>query len=200
MCICRLFSEATECCPTKTPIRGRNHSQQDLETGRIGGRSRVGTDGSACRRRAALIPDTRSRNPPKPDQVNTPISKSLATPETVTIVDPRHPLHDQTFPLLHVKDHRNLIPSCLIQVLEGVDRLVPVSSLQNLIQTFACIQEQVESECGDENTKDPEPNTASDQSQAGMANTGGSAAENSLSDRCSNLQQPDPGQNPGGIR
>lgn len=104
-------------------------------------------------------------------------------------------------------------------MLEGVDRLVPVaatdlatapvvvyslpldvSSLQNLIQTFARIQEQVESECGDENTKDPEPNTASDQSQAGMANTGSSAAENSLSDRCSNLQQPDPGQNPGGIR
>jgi hypothetical protein len=155
----------------------------------------------------------------KPDHVNTPISKSLATPEAVTIVDPRHPLYDQTFPLLHVKNHRNLIPSCLIQVFEGVDRLVPVavtdlattpvivyslpldvSSLQNLIQTFARIQEQVESECGDENTKDPESNTASDQSQAGMANTGGSATGNGLSDRCSNLQQPDRGQNPGGIR
>ena len=102
---------------------------------------------------------------------------------------------------------------------EGVDRLVPVavtnlatapvivysspldvSSLQNLIQTFACIQEQVESECGDEYTKDPEPNTASDQSQSGVANTGGSAAKSSLSDRCSSLQQPDRGQNPGGIR
>jgi hypothetical protein len=104
-------------------------------------------------------------------------------------------------------------------VLEGVDRLVPVavtnlatvpvivyslpldvSSLQNLIQTFARIQEQVESECGDENTKDPKPNTVSDQAQACMANIGGSAAGNGLSDRCSNLQQPDRGQNPGGIR
>jgi hypothetical protein len=63
-----------------------------------------------------------------------------------------------------------------------------VSSLQNLIQTFARIQEQVESECGDESTEDPKPHAASDQSQAGMANTGGSAAGSSLSDRCSDLQ------------
>jgi hypothetical protein len=157
--------------------------------------------------------------PEKPDQVNTPIRKSLAIPETVTIVDPRHPLYDQTFPLLHIKNHRNLIPSCVIQVLEGVDRLVPVavtdlatapvivyslpldvSSLQNLIQTFARIQEQVESECDDESTEDTKPNTANGQSQAGMANTGDSTAGNGLSDRCSRLPQPDPGQRSGGTR
>ena len=63
-----------------------------------------------------------------------------------------------------------------------------VSSLQNLIQTFARIQEQVEAECGDESTEDTKPHAASDQSQAGMANTGGSAAGSSLSDRCSDLQ------------
>ena len=104
-------------------------------------------------------------------------------------------------------------------MLEGVDRLAPVavtdlstapiivhslpldvSSLQNLIQTFARIQEQVEAECGDESTEDTKPHAASDQSQAGMANTGGSAAENGLSDRCADLQQPDQGQNPGGTR
>lgn len=152
----------------------------------------------------------------KPSQVNTPIRKSLATSETVTIVDPRHPLYDQTFPLLHVKNHRDLIPSCLIRVLEGVDRLVPVavtdlaaapiivhslplgvSSLQNLIQTFARIQEQVETECGDGSAEETKPNAASDQSPTGVANTGGSAAGNGLSDRCSGLQQPDRGQTRG---
>ena len=75
-----------------------------------------------------------------------------------------------------------------------------VSSLQNLIQNFARIQEQVESECGDESTEYTKPNTASGQSQAGMANTGDSTAGNGLSDRCSCLPQPDRGQNPEGIR
>jgi hypothetical protein len=75
-----------------------------------------------------------------------------------------------------------------------------VSSLQNLIQTFAHIQEQVEAECGNESTKGSEPNAASDQSQAGMANTGGSTAGNGLSDRCSDLRQPDRGQRPEGTR
>ena len=155
----------------------------------------------------------------KPDQVNAPIEKILATPETVTIVDPRHPLYDQTFPLLQIKNHRNLIPSCLVRVLEGVDRLVPVavtdlaatpvivysspldvSSLENLVQAFARVQEQVEVECGDENTEDPKPNAPGDQSQAGVANTDRSTAGNSLSDRCSRLPQPGPDQESGGTR
>lgn len=154
----------------------------------------------------------------KPDQVNAPIEKIVATPE-VTIVDPRHPLYDQTFPLLHVKNHRNLIPSCLIRVLEGVDRLVPVavtdlaatpvivysspldvSSLENLVQAFARVEEQVEVECGDENREDPKPNAAGDQSQAGVANTGSSTAGDGLPDRRSRLSQPDPGQESGGTR
>ena len=104
-------------------------------------------------------------------------------------------------------------------MLEGVDRLVPVavtdlaatpvivysspldvSSLRNLIQTFAHIEEQVEAECGDENTEDPKPNAAGDQSQAGVANTGGSTAGHGLSDRCSDLRQPDRGQRSEGSR
>ena len=104
-------------------------------------------------------------------------------------------------------------------MLEGVDRLVPVavtdlaatpvivysspldvSSLRNLIQTFAHIEEQVEAECGDENTEDPKPNAAGDQSQAGVANTGSSTAGSGFSDRRSRLSQPDPGQESGGTR
>lgn len=104
-------------------------------------------------------------------------------------------------------------------MLEGVDRLVPVavtdlaatpvlvhsspldvSSLENLVQAFAHVQEQVEVECGDENTEDPKPNAASDQSQAGVASTGGSTAGHGLSDRCSDLRQPDRGQRSEGPR
>mgnify|MGYP006306436839 FL=1 len=104
-------------------------------------------------------------------------------------------------------------------MLEGVDRLVPVavtdlaatpvivysspldvSSLENLVQAFARVQEQVEVECGDENTEDPNPNAAGDQSQAGVANTDRSTAGNSLSDRCSRLPQPGPDQESGGTR
>jgi fructose/tagatose bisphosphate aldolase len=75
-----------------------------------------------------------------------------------------------------------------------------VSSLQNLIQTFANIQMQVEAECGNESTEDTKSNTASDQSQTDMANTGSDATENGLPDRCSHLPQPGPDQRTEEIR
>ena len=98
-------------------------------------------------------------------------------------------------------------------MLECVDRLVPVAvtdlaatpvivystpldilSLQNLIQTFVHIEEQVEVECGDEYTEDPKSNAAGDHSQAGVANTDSSPTGKGFSHRCSDLQQPDRGQ------
>ena len=153
-----------------------------------------------------------SADPPawaKPNQVNTPIRKPFAAPEEVTIVDPRHPLCDHTFPLLHIKNQRRLIPSCLVRLPEGVERLVPVaatnlatsplnvhplpldvSSLQNLIGTFARIQAQVGMECGDGNATDTQSNADGDQTQSGMANTGDDTAANSLSNRSAHLPQP----------
>jgi hypothetical protein len=92
----------------------------------------------------------------------------LAADETVTVVDPRHPLHDQSFPLLHLKNKQELIPSCLVRIAEGVERLIPVnvtnlavappvvfplpldlSSLHNLTQVFLHIQAQIGKECED---------------------------------------------------
>jgi hypothetical protein len=86
----------------------------------------------------------------------------------VTVVDPRHPLFDLTFPLLHLKNKQELIPSCLVRIAEGVERLIPVnvtnlattspvvyplpldlSSLHDLTQVFLRIQTQVGKECED---------------------------------------------------
>jgi hypothetical protein len=86
----------------------------------------------------------------------------------VTIVDPRHPLFDQTFPLLHLKNKQEMVPCCLVQLAEGVERLVPISvtslaasldvvfplpldisSLHKLTQVFVRLQAQIEEKCGD---------------------------------------------------
>jgi hypothetical protein len=86
----------------------------------------------------------------------------------VTVVDPRHPLYEQTFSLLHIKNKQELIPSCLVQIAEGVERLIPVSvtdlsasppvvfplpvdlsSLHNLTQAFLRLETQIGKECED---------------------------------------------------
>jgi hypothetical protein len=144
----------------------------------------------------------------RPNRVNTPIRRRFAAAETVTIIDPRHPLYDRTFPLLHVKNKQNLILSCLIQLPEGVERLVPVevtnlarspllvfslpldvSSLQNLVQTFARMKAQVEMECSDEtagaaagpNGDDPVPS---------VGNAGDRTTTSDLPDGGTHLSQP----------
>ncbi len=104
----------------------------------------------------------------KPNQLNASKRGTFAVPETVTVVDPRHPLYEQTFPLLHLKNKQGLVPSCLVQIAEGVERLIPVSvtdisaspplafplpvdlsSLHNLIQAFLRLDAQIGKECED---------------------------------------------------
>jgi len=87
----------------------------------------------------------------------------------VTVTDPCHPLNNQTFPLLYLTNQRELEPCCLVQIAPGVERLIPrrqtslsiltptvfsspldLSSLQNLIGTFAHILAQVEMESSDD--------------------------------------------------
>lgn len=92
-------------------------------------------------------------------------------PKTVTVIDPRHPLHGRTFPLLHITNKQELVRFCLVMLTENVQRLIPVAatdwaqsppnvfplpldipSLQSLIETFNRIAEQIEKE--DENGED----------------------------------------------
>jgi hypothetical protein len=101
----------------------------------------------------------------KPNQLNTPIDKKITQPETITVTDPRHPLFDQSFPLLQIRNKQDLVLSCHVQIVPGVNRLVPISltdlatkpidvfpsplhisSLQNLTQSYQRIVAQVATE------------------------------------------------------
>ena len=122
-------------------------------------------------------------------------------PATVTVVDPRHPLYDQTLPLIHIKNKQALVRSCLVLLRENVERLIPlavtdlamappavfpvpvdISSLQNLIQTFSRIIRQLEEE--DENGEERSGTAGGAEccSPTGMAHLDRSGAERSAAD------------------
>ena len=124
----------------------------------------------------------------------------------VTVVDPRHPLYDQTFPLIHIKNKQELVRSCLVLLTEDVERLIPlavtdlalwppdvfpvpldISSLQNLIETFGRITRQLERE--DENAEDRSYAAGGDErcSPTGMDHIDRSGAERSAADRSPHL-------------
>jgi hypothetical protein len=109
---------------------------------------------------------------------------------------------------LHVKNKQNLVLSCLIQLPEGVDRLVPVevtnlarsplivfslpldvSSLQNLVQTFARIEAQVEMECSDERAG-AAASANGDNPISGVGNTGDSPTTSDPPDDRAHLSHP----------
>jgi hypothetical protein len=105
------------------------------------------------------------------NQQSAPLGKDVSLPETVTVVDSRHPLYDQTFPLLYLTHAHHLIRCCVVQLAPDVTRLIPIaatnlaplppvavpalvdlSSLQGLIATFEGIQATVQEEDHDEST------------------------------------------------
>jgi hypothetical protein len=120
---------------------------------------------------------------------------------------------------LHIKSKQKLIPSCLVRLPEGVERLVPVevtdlatspldvfplpldvSSLQNLAKTLGLIQAQAEMECGDDRAKGMQPGTEGNDPLSCMGNTDGSTAENDLSESGAHLSQPYGARETGGKR
>ena len=119
----------------------------------------------------------------------------------VTIIDPRHPLYDQTFPLLHIKNKQNLVPSCLIRLRAGVERLVPIeatnlaastptifplpldlSSLYNLNQTFRRIHAQLERGRRDDPVQNEQSTPAQYHSKTGVGDPDRSATTNHSAD------------------
>jgi len=105
----------------------------------------------------------------KHNHSNTSKSMTLDDQATVTVTDPCHPLYHHTFPLLYQTNQRELEPCCLVQIAPGVERLIPtrqtslstlpaagfscpvdLSSLHNLIKTFAHVLAQVEMESSDD--------------------------------------------------
>lgn len=104
----------------------------------------------------------------KHNQFNTPIRTTFITQEKVAIIDPCHPLYGQEFPLLHLTNHHQLEPCCLVEIIPGVDRLIPIrqtnlspsetivfpcpvdiSSFYNLVKVFQKAEAQIEMECCD---------------------------------------------------
>jgi hypothetical protein len=137
----------------------------------------------------------------KPNQIYASKRRTLAANETVTVVDPRHPLYGLTFPLLHLKNKQELIPSCLVRLAEGVERLIPVnvtnlaatppivyplpldlSSLHNLTQVFLRIQMQIGKECGDGSPGSAQFSRNGINDGDGVGNTDGCTAGNGAAD------------------
>jgi hypothetical protein len=109
----------------------------------------------------------------------------------VTIIDPCHPLYNRTFPLLLITNHHGLEPCCQVQIAPGGERMIPVrqtslsssapvafsspfdlSSLHNLIETFASILAQVEMERSDETRGTTPTNNGRDNFTTSMGDTG----------------------------
>jgi hypothetical protein len=107
----------------------------------------------------------------------------------VTVVDPRHPLFNQTFPVFHIKNKQEMVPCCQVRLPEGVERLLPIqvtdlaeeppvvfpvplglSSLQALAQAFLRIQAQLGAEGSNGTTGDTCHSRDSDCASPGVGN------------------------------
>jgi hypothetical protein len=63
----------------------------------------------------------------KPNQHTTPINTTGIIEETVTVVDPRHPLYPQTFRLIGITTKQYLGRCCVVLDQASRERIVPVS-------------------------------------------------------------------------
>ncbi len=61
-------------------------------------------------------------------QNNTPISQRFSSEETVTVIDPRHPLCGRTLPLKGITNKAYLGRCCVVWIQKDVERYVPVSA------------------------------------------------------------------------
>jgi len=130
----------------------------------------------------------------KTNQLNAPIRNDLSIPETVTVIDPRHPLFNRTFPLLHIKNNQEKNPRCLISLPEGVERWLPLQvtniagippdifpipidlhALQTLAHIFLRFPAQLEQEGRDGNHTKTDPNGEGAQAPTGLGDTRDSA-------------------------
>src|SRR5215470_8845239 len=61
-----------------------------------------------------------------PNRVTTSIGHSVAPEQTITILDPRHPLCGRTLPLVTMMTHAQLGRCCVVRLGPNVERCVPV--------------------------------------------------------------------------
>src|SRR5215813_3167699 len=63
-----------------------------------------------------------------PNQITTPIGHRFSSDQTITVLDPRHPLCGQTLPLVAITYHTQLGRCCVVWLRPHVERLVPVQA------------------------------------------------------------------------
>jgi hypothetical protein len=61
-----------------------------------------------------------------PNQVTTPIGHRFSLDQTITVLDPRHPLYGRTLPLVALTHHAQLGRCCVVWLRPHVERLIPV--------------------------------------------------------------------------
>ena len=60
-----------------------------------------------------------------PNRVTTPIGHRFSPDQTITVLDPRHPLCGQTLPLVALTHHAQLGRCCVVWLRPHVERLIP---------------------------------------------------------------------------
>jgi hypothetical protein len=65
-----------------------------------------------------------------PDQLTTPIDLIVSPKETVTVVDPRHPLFGRTLPCVGISNSCHRGRCCILWIRPTVERHVPVTATE----------------------------------------------------------------------
>src|SRR4029450_1722940 len=65
---------------------------------------------------------------PDPNQVTTPIGHRFSVDQTITVLDPRHPLCGRTLPLVAITHHAQLGRCCVVWLRPHVERFMPVQA------------------------------------------------------------------------
>lgn len=68
------------------------------------------------------------QEPTDPNQITTPIGHRFSLDQTITVLDPRHPLCGQTLPLVAITHHTQLGRCCVVWLRPHVEWLVPVQA------------------------------------------------------------------------
>src|SRR4029453_11172133 len=63
-----------------------------------------------------------------PNQVTTPIGHRFSLDQTITVLDPRHPLCGRTLPLVAITHHAQLGRCCVVWLRPHVERFIPVQA------------------------------------------------------------------------
>ena len=160
----------------------------------------------------------------KPNQQTPPIETTGSQEETVTIIDPRHPLYGLTFPLIDIINKPRLGRCCVISIKRQIERSVPLaatnravepisipslplnlSTVRQLLATYEKIHKQLEGSTADEtenqvtncrSTLCNQRQQTSNQTQASVGATDSDSTTDRVSDSGFDLSRSAPASQP----